>query len=141
MVPDCWLRSGQAGSNQSTRPAKPPSSQKSLPNLARKFPGMGIHLDHCGRSWDFAKWAADLAEEFPSIWAQLNFTAVTNGTVEYLVSRLGAERVLFGTDAPFDSEQGDRATKETIVAVEGMGVPECEKSMIFEDNARKLLRL
>ena len=68
--------------------------------LATKYPNMGLHLDHCGRSWEFAKWAARMVNKYPSVWAQLNYTEVTNGTIEYLVEQCGADRVLFGTDSP-----------------------------------------
>ena len=53
----------------------------------------------------------------------------------------GAEKMLFGTDSPFDAQLGDYGTKRTIRAVEQMDIPEREKRMIFEGNARKLLRL
>ncbi len=53
----------------------------------------------------------------------------------------GAERILFETDAPFDSQMGDYGTKRTIAAIEAMDIPETDKKKIFEDNARKLMRL
>ena len=53
----------------------------------------------------------------------------------------GPEKMLFGTDSPFDAQIGDYGTKRTIRAVEEMQIPEKDKHMIFEGNARKLLRL
>jgi predicted TIM-barrel fold metal-dependent hydrolase len=53
----------------------------------------------------------------------------------------GADHMLFATDAPYDSMGGARLVKETIRSVEEMAIPEEEKKMIFEDNARKLFRL
>ena len=53
----------------------------------------------------------------------------------------GAEKMLFGTDAPFDAQMGDYGTKRTIQAVKDMNISDAEKKMIFEGNARKLLRL
>ncbi len=53
----------------------------------------------------------------------------------------GADHLLFGTDMPYDSEFGDRYTRQTIQSVEQMDIPDFEKKKIFEDNARKLLRL
>lgn len=69
-------------------------------NLAERYPNMGLHLDHCGRSWEFAKWAVEMMHEYPNIWAQLNYTAATNGSVEWIVEQVGADRVLFGSDSP-----------------------------------------
>jgi len=53
----------------------------------------------------------------------------------------GAEHMLFGTDLPYDSQFGERYTRQTIEAIEQMNTGDLEKKKIFEDNARKLLRL
>ena len=53
----------------------------------------------------------------------------------------GADHMLFGTDMPFDSQLGERYTRQTIQAIEEMDISDLEKKMIFEDNARELLRL
>ena len=53
----------------------------------------------------------------------------------------GAEHLLFGTDMPWDNQLGLRYTRETIASVERMPIDEAERKMIFEDNARQLLRL
>jgi aminocarboxymuconate-semialdehyde decarboxylase len=53
----------------------------------------------------------------------------------------GGDRMLFATDMPYDNQLGERATRETIQAVEAMGIPTGEKKKIFEDNARRLFRL
>lgn len=53
----------------------------------------------------------------------------------------GVDRLLFGTDTPFDNESGDRTIRETIQAVEQMDISEAERRKIFEGNVRALLRL
>ena len=53
----------------------------------------------------------------------------------------GAEKLLFGTDTPFDNQLGARVVRQTINAIEEMNITHLEKKKIFEDNARKLLRL
>ena len=53
----------------------------------------------------------------------------------------GAEHMLFGTDFPYDSHLGDRHIRETIRSIEEMDIPESEKKLIFEGNARKIMRL
>jgi predicted TIM-barrel fold metal-dependent hydrolase len=42
---------------------------------------------------------------------------------------------------PFDNELGSRLVRQTIQSIEKMDVPDSIKNKIFEDNARKLLRL
>lgn len=53
----------------------------------------------------------------------------------------GADRVLFGTDMPFDPEKGPGFIRETIAAMERMRATAEEKTKIYEGNARRLLRL
>lgn len=53
----------------------------------------------------------------------------------------GADHLLFGSDAPFDPQFGAYGTRRTIEAIEQMDISDAEKKQIFEDNARKLMRL
>ncbi len=53
----------------------------------------------------------------------------------------GPDHILFGTDMPFDGQIGYRLVRETIRSVEEMEIPDSDKKKIFEDNARKIMRL
>jgi aminocarboxymuconate-semialdehyde decarboxylase len=53
----------------------------------------------------------------------------------------GADRVLFGTDMPFDPEKGPGFIRETIAAMERMRATPEEKTRIYEGNARGMLKL
>jgi predicted TIM-barrel fold metal-dependent hydrolase len=54
----------------------------------------------------------------------------------------GADHIVFGTDFPLgDIENGDRNYRQTINAIEQMDITEEDKKKIYEDNARKLMRL
>jgi uncharacterized protein len=53
----------------------------------------------------------------------------------------GEDHLLFGTDMPYDIENGGVSIRETIRAVEAMGVSESARSKIYEGNARRLLHL
>jgi aminocarboxymuconate-semialdehyde decarboxylase len=53
----------------------------------------------------------------------------------------GVDRVLFGTDMPFDPEKGPGFIRETIAAMERMRATPEEKAKIYEGNARRMLRL
>lgn len=53
----------------------------------------------------------------------------------------GADHILFGTDMPFDPEGGEGFVRDTTAAVERMRATGEEKQMIFEGNARRLLKL
>jgi len=57
-------------------------------------------------------------------------------------SFFGADHILFGTDMPLgDSQRGFRNTKRVITSIEQMDISDLDKKKIFEDNARRLLRL
>ncbi len=72
-----------------------------------------------------------------------NDTAVYGSTPALMCgySFFGAGHLLFGTDMPYDTEHGHRHIRETIRSVEQMDIPDSDRKKIFEDNARKLLRL
>ena len=53
----------------------------------------------------------------------------------------GAERILFGTDMPFDPDKGPGFIRDTIAAMEKMRASDAERAAIYEGNARRLLRL
>jgi len=60
--------------------------------------------------------------------------------IECGVAFFGAERVLFGTDMPFDGG-GGAALVDTVRSVEQTRLSPDEQALIFEGNARRLLRL
>lgn len=53
----------------------------------------------------------------------------------------GADKLVFGTDFPYDVERGDKFVRDTINAIDAMDISSEEKEKIYEKNARKLLNL
>jgi aminocarboxymuconate-semialdehyde decarboxylase len=53
----------------------------------------------------------------------------------------GVDRLLFGSDMPYDVENGAVAIRQAIEAIEGMNIPGSSKKKIYEGNARNLLHL
>ncbi|MBI2509033.1 MAG: amidohydrolase [Betaproteobacteria bacterium] len=53
----------------------------------------------------------------------------------------GADRVLFGTDCPFDPEGGPTFIRETIRALDTLKLPEAVESKVYHGNAMRMLRL
>lgn len=70
-------------------------------------------------------------------------TAVSGSTQALMCGYdfFGADRILFGTDMPYDNQLGDRFIRQTILSVDKMDIPDSDKKKIFEDNARRLFRL
>ena len=54
---------------------------------------------------------------------------------------MGPSRMLFASDYPFGPEKGEDHMRECLYAVKEMKIPENEKKMILEDNAKVLLKL
>jgi predicted TIM-barrel fold metal-dependent hydrolase len=54
---------------------------------------------------------------------------------------LGPERLLFGTDAPFDGTGGEDFTRDTLFSIAALAVPPAQKAAILAENARRLLKL
>ena len=57
------------------------------------------------------------------------------------VAYFGCDRILFGTDMPFDPEKGNGFIRETIRCVDNLQIAPAERQKIYEDNARRLLKL
>jgi aminocarboxymuconate-semialdehyde decarboxylase len=53
----------------------------------------------------------------------------------------GADNVLFASDSPFDPEKGPAYIRETIKILEELPISDSDRKKIFEDNAKKLLKL
>jgi len=71
-------------------------------------------------------------------------TAIHGDPLSLMCARgfYGAEHMLFAADMPLgDREFGNRSYRQTINAIEAMDITDNERRAIFEDNARKLLRL
>lgn len=70
-------------------------------------------------------------------------TAVSGSVaaIECGLAFFGPERVLFGTDMPFGAEGGLSNVRDTIEAVNHLNISEETRRLIYEGNARRILRL
>ncbi len=116
------------------------------------IPALAGRLDHC---FDFlrmhgVKWGqpdgGDPFEIKPPIDYFRMFYADTAlyGDMPALVcghAFFGVEHMLFGTDAPYDIEGGDKYIRLTIDAVHRMNISDADKELIFEGNAKRILHL
>ena len=130
-----------------------------------KYPNLKFVTHHCG-SMIVPALASRIDEEFDEygIGGALNWdnngvfknkhaidyykmfygdTALYGGEaqLELGVKFFGPEHVVFGTDFPFDRVGGDRFIKKTIDTVHKMNIPDIDKQLIFEGNAKRILRL
>ena len=87
----------------------------------------------------------DRLERHPHEYFRMFYAdTATNGSVEALecgIRYFGADRVLFGTDMPFDSEGGPVFVGETIRTMEEMDASPEDRNKIYEENIKRLLKL
>lgn len=69
-----------------------------LDRLAPMYPRAQFLLAHAGSSWALAEALVPVARRRPNIHAEITYTSILYGLVEYLVREIGRERVLFGSD-------------------------------------------
>jgi predicted TIM-barrel fold metal-dependent hydrolase len=128
-------------------------------HILDRFPRLKFVTHHCGgmvpyfdeRISEFYSYRemtekADKELPRPILDYYKSFYADTalNGSTAGLMcgySFFGPGHLLFGTDMPFDGENGAIILRKTIESVERMAISSSEKKMIYESNARKLFHL
>jgi hypothetical protein len=74
---------------------------KTFEKLAETYPNVKILLGHAGFGSEGADQSIEAANKFPNIYMDITGSNAVYGTLERMVRRAGADRVLFGTDMPF----------------------------------------
>lgn len=106
------------------------STTQDLATLARRHPGASFICGHSGGDWELGLRAF---RGIKNVVTEVSGSDPTAGFVEIAVRELGADRVLFGSDA------GGRSFASQIAKVRGAEVPEPAKKLIFRENLRRLL--
>ena len=129
--------------------------------VLEKYPGVKFVTHHCGGmvpyleqriigSYDHAEMLRGARYKQGLTKAPIDYfkmfyndTAIYGSTPGLMCGHAfcGADHLLFATDFPYDSQFGERYTRQTIASIENMSIPDVEKKAIFEENARKLFRL
>jgi len=110
------------------------------------FPRLQIVLGHLGEGLPFWLWRVDRGLRFLNLKKSAancirdNFF-VTTGGMQFLPAllcallALGAERVLFSVDYPFES------SKDTVQFIDNVQISDADKDKIFHANSEKLFNL
>jgi predicted TIM-barrel fold metal-dependent hydrolase len=102
--------------------------------LAKDYPRVQWVVAHSGGSFAMARDVAAAMKKHPNVWAELTLTPVTNGVIEWLVSEVGDDRILFGTDAPM------RDPRPQLGWVVWSDLPLRSRKKILGENFQRLLR-
>jgi uncharacterized protein len=101
-------------------------------HLARRFPNVRVimaHLTGCGVRGVLEAKGVD------NLWVDTSGAAPEAGIVAHAVEQLGAERLLYGSDAPV------RDFAVALARITGAGLGRTVEQKILRNNARALLRL
>ncbi len=133
-----------------------------LSGIFEKYPTLKIITHHCGAMVPFfaerirvsfltfekfgmrPKFGHHLTKRPIDYYRMFYADTATNGSTPALMcgyAFFGADRMLFGTDFPYDAQLGDIFIRQGIAAIEEMNISDSEKKKIFEGNARELFRL
>jgi hypothetical protein len=106
------------------------STPMELAELARRHPDVPFIAAHTGADWEVGIRAI---RDCKNVSAELCGSDPTAGFTEMAVRELGAERVLYGSDA------GGRSFASQLGKVLGADISESAKRLILSDNCKRLL--
>jgi predicted TIM-barrel fold metal-dependent hydrolase len=106
-----------------------------LAKIARRFPEMNILVVHMGGvgHQDMANAVIEFAREYPNM--HLVGSAVRTNAILKAVAALGATRVCFGSDTPFELMQVELARYQAMLS----DLPEVERDKVLGGNLAKLI--
>lgn len=99
--------------------------------LAERHPDVPLICGHTGADWERGIAAI---RHLKNAYADLAGSDPVAGFTEMAVRELGAERVIYGSDA------GGRSFASQLAKVHGANLPDASKQQIFCDNLRRLLQ-
>lgn len=103
-------------------------------DVANDSPNLKILIGHMGGIKDWRK-GIEVAGKTKNTYLDITRSSAPQGEIEEAVMRVGAERVLFGTDFPFLSYAF------ALGRLKDASISNKEKEMILYDNAKKLFRI
>jgi len=105
--------------------------------IARRFPELTILMVHMGMTnWDMNQAVVEVAVECPNMI--LIGSATNDKAILYAIERLGADRVCFGSDAPFGRPHVVRAMYEALLMYD---VEASERTLVMGGNIARIFHL
>lgn len=108
------------------------ASPSKIAEVALRYPHLEFIMGHPLFSDDQKAQAVDAVEAAPNVHIDIAFQADA-ATTEFFVREAGADRVFFGSDAPFFSPA------EVIASVEKANIDGADRELVLSGNARKLI--
>lgn len=101
--------------------------------LAELYKNISFILAHSGGSYETAEYNMKIAKKHSNVFLEITFTSVIANIIEYMVNRVTAEKILFGTDIPM------RDSVQQLAWVAYARITEEDKIKILGGNMKKLL--
>jgi hypothetical protein len=108
---------------------------KVIETLCERYPKIQFVNAHSSSGWDVIDLACELADQFDRVWLDLTGSRLVYGGLERMVERVGADRILWGTDSPFIDP---RPALGRLLCAD---VSDEDKAKKLGENARALYRL
>ena len=106
------------------------STPLDIVELAKRHPKALLICGHTGGDWQLGIRAI---RSTTSLYCETGGSDPTSGFIEFAVKELGADRVLYGSDA------GGRSFASQLAKVQGADVPDEAKKKILGENLKRLL--
>lgn len=114
---------------------EPQAYPRFLADVAPQYPNANFVAGHSGNVSPQREEAIAAAQAHPNVYLESCSTFRTPGVIEQLVAEAGADRVLFGSDAPL---MDPRPQLGKIITAQ---ISDAAKRAILGENARRLLRI
>jgi predicted TIM-barrel fold metal-dependent hydrolase len=102
--------------------------------LAERYPNVRWVIAHAGGSFPWAEIAIQAMKKFDNVYAELTFTSVPLGIIEYMIDEVGDDRIVYGSDLPM------RDPRQQLGWVLYARLPEATKRKILALNAYDVVR-
>lgn len=100
--------------------------------IARRHPDVNFILGHSGGNWELGY---RIVQDLPNVYAEVAGGDPELGQTEMGVAMLGAERIVYGSDAP------GRSFASQLAKVHGAEISDEQRALILGENMRRLLCL
>jgi predicted TIM-barrel fold metal-dependent hydrolase len=108
------------------------ASPRAIAAVAARYPGLTFVMGHPLFSDDQKAQAVEAVLTTPNVHVDIAYQA-DPATTEFFVREVGADRVFFGSDAPFFPPA------DVIASVERADISDADREAVFSGNARALL--
>ncbi|MGD8780962.1 MAG: amidohydrolase family protein [Ignavibacteria bacterium] len=117
--------------DQNDRYSKPGQMEE----LMKLYPEIPFIIGHSGNVIGGFEIAVDIIKKYDNAFLDSTFSRNYLGIMKWMIQKVGAEKILFGTDMPFLNGAAE------IGKMYEPGISDNERQKIFHDNAAKLLQI